>query len=228
MEKSPISAPTINNMKKLVFIFFSLFFFIFIIFSCSTRTHHIEVNKIGTYPQTLIEPLPIKVGVYYGNDFGKFESTQKVEIVRKGEVFITFIDSIKMGKANIALFDYILPQVFKEVTLVQHFSEDSEDMKNVDLIIKPTIHKYSYKVSLIESSIFIIYEILFYSSSGEPIRPWLIEGNGSKPVKIEFISETSQVVELTQMAMREVAAKFITDFCNQEDIKKLFYSQCNQ
>lgn len=30
------------------------------------------------------------------------------------------------------------------------------------------------------------------------------------------------------IAMGEVAAKFMTDFCNQEDIKKLFYNQCNQ
>jgi len=198
---------------------------IIVIFGCM-KPNNIEINEIDTYPQPLIEPLPIKVGVYYGNDFGTFETTQKVETPEGG----FFIDKIKMGKANIALFDYILPHVFKEVTLVQHFSEDSEDMKNVDLIIKPIIHKYSYNnfytASPIESSICIIYEISFYSPGGESIRPWLIEGNGSKLVHVKI--EIPHVIELTQMAMREVAAKFITDFCNQVDIKKLFYSQCNQ
>jgi hypothetical protein len=215
-------------MKKLAFIFYSLFAFVFFIFSCSPFTHNIEINGIGTHPPSLIEPLPIKVGIYYENDFATFKTTQKVEIVRKGEVFLTFIDNIKMGKANIALFDYILPRVFREVTFVQHFSEDSKDMQHNDLIIKPKIHKYSYKVSLDESSICIIYEISFYSSSGETIRPWLIEGNGSKPTEIEFKSEKTHVTELTQMAMRQVAAKFMTDFCKQADINKLFYKECSQ
>jgi len=30
------------------------------------------------------------------------------------------------------------------------------------------------------------------------------------------------------MAMREVAANFMTDFCKQADIKKLFYKKCSQ
>jgi hypothetical protein len=59
---------------------------------------------------------------------------------------------------------------------------------------------------------------------GEKIGSWSIKGGGDA---LPRLNETA-VVELTQMAMREVAAKFITDFCNQEDIKKLFYSQCNQ
>lgn len=219
-------------MKKFGFIFFSLFAFSFFIFSCSfTKKFNVEINEIGTYPHPLIKPLPIKVGVYYGNDFGTFETTQKLEIRNTlRQLICTYIDNIKMGKANIALFDYILHHVFKEVTLVQNFSEDSEDMKNVDLIIKPTIHKYSYNnfyaASPMESAICIIYEISFYSPNGEPIKPWLVEGNGSKLFNIK-IGKTD-VIELIQMAMRQVAAKFMTDFCNQEDIKKLFYRECNQ
>ena len=61
---------------------------------------------------------------------------------------------------------------------------------------------------------------------GEEISSWRIKGSGLMPLEIK--SETSRVTELTQMAMRQAAAKFITDFCNQEDIKKLFYKQCNQ
>ena len=228
------SIPTIKNMKKLGFILFSLFAFAFFIFSCSTKTFNIEINKIGTYPHPLIEPLPIKVGVYYGNDFGTFETTEKVEMKdarTRGTVF-TFIYNTKMGKANIALFDYILSTLFEKVTPLQYLSKGSDHKKDIDLIVEPTVHSFTYPSPTnppVPSNygvitIHIIYEINFYLPEGEKIGSWSIEGGG---YALPRLNETA-VVELTQMAMREVAAKFMADFCNQEDIKKMFYSQCNQ
>ena len=218
-----------NIMKKLSFIFFSLLTCLFLFFNCATWTtrKNIEINEIGTYSQPLIEPLPLKIGVYYGNDFSTFETTKKIGPDQFGGIIIA---NIKMGKANIALFDYILPHVFREITLVQHFSENPEDMKNIDLIIKPAIHKYSYNISSspIECSIHITYEISFYSPDGELIKPWLIEGSGSNVASSSKMSNSDFIELLTQTAMRQVAAKFMTDFCNQEDIKNLFYSHCKQ
>ncbi len=211
-------------MKKLAFISFSLFASIFLFFSC-TRTFNIEINDIGTYPQPLIEPLPIKVGVYYDNNFGTFETTQKVEVLDVG----IYIENIKMGKANIALFDYILSTVFEKVTPVQCLSEGSKYKKDIDLIIEPTVHSYTYpNVTVDGPYIHIIYAINVYLPDGEQIDCWRIKGSGHVPPRFELKHETTAVVELTQMAMREVATKFITDFCNQEEIKRLFYEQCNQ
>ena len=212
-------------MKKFGFILFSLFVTTFFFFSC-TRTFNIEINDVGTYPQPLFEPLPIKVGVYYGNDFGTFETTQKVELVDTG---MSYIENIKMGKANIALFDYVLSIVFEKVTPVQYLSKGSDHKKDIDLIIEPTVHSYSIPNLTVDGPyIHIIYLINFYLPEGEQISSWRIKGSGHVPPRIELKHETTAVVELTQMAMREVAVKFITDFCNQGDIKKLFYNQCNQ
>jgi len=223
-------------MKKSGFIFFSLFAFAFFIFNCSnTKKFNVEINEIGTYPHPLIEPLPIKVGVYYGNDFGTFETTQKVELRNRGDTIITYIYNTKMGKANIALFDYILPFVFEKVTTVQYLSKGSDHKKDIDLIIEPTMHSFPppsitdptdnnfYGVNIIH----IIYTINFYLPEGEKISSWSIIGCNTVFPRFGSVNETT-VVEPTQMAMREVAAKFITDFCDQEDIKKLFYNQCNQ
>jgi hypothetical protein len=225
-------------MKKSAFIFFSLFAFAFLIFSCSsTKTFNVEINEIGTYPHPLIEPLPIKVGVYYGNDFGKFETTQKLEFVGiDGAIIFTYIDNIKMGKANIALFDHILSTVFEKVTPVQFLSKESDHKKDIDLIVEPTVHSFTYPSPTkppVPSNygvitIHIIYEINFYLPEGEKISSWSIKGSSAVLPGIELKHETTAVVELTQMAMRRVAAKFMTDFCNQVEIKKLFYSQCNQ
>ena len=207
-------------MKKFGFIFFSLFAFVFFIFSCSDMfIIKAEINEIGPYPQPLIERLPIKMGVYYDNDFSTVEITQE-----------TAPENIKMGKANIALFDYILSHVFKEITIVQNFPEEIENIANIDLIIEPNIKDYSsyYVIGFIDSEyhVDITYEITFYSPIGKPIASWTIKGKGI--VIYSFSSLKTLAKKATNIAMGEVAAKFMTDFCNQVDIKRLFYKECCQ
>ena len=124
---------------------------------------------------------------------------------------------------------YILSAVFEKVTPVQYLPNGPDHKQDIDLIIEPTVHSYTYTNPTADGVyIHIIYAINFYLPEGEQISSWRIKGSGHAPLKIEFKTDTSQVVELTQIAMRQVAAKFMTDFCNQVDIKKLFYSQCNQ
>lgn len=212
-------------MKKLAFIVLSLFVSISLFFSC-TKIHNIEINEIGTYPTPLIKPLPLRVGVYYGKDFSTFETTQKVKIPNAD---ITLIDHVKMGKANTVLFDTILPMVFEKVTHVRNLSKGPDNIKDVNLIIEPKVHSYSIpNPTAYDVYIHIGYDINFYLPEGEQISSWRIEGTGHALPQIELKSEVTAVTELTQMAMREVAANFMTDFCKQADIKKLFYKECSQ
>ena len=108
-------------------------------FGC-TNTLNINITEIGNYPQPLIEPLPINVGVYYGNDFRTYKTIQENYF---GDGWAR-ISKIQLGGANIALFDYILSHIFKNVTSIQHFPIELESSKNIDLILKPTIFDYIY------------------------------------------------------------------------------------
>lgn len=190
------------------------------------QSYNINIAEIDNYPQPLFETLQLKVGAYYGDEFRTFDTIQHYQIPGGG---LSRVCKIQMGKANIALFDYILSVVFEKVTPVQYLSKESDHIKDIDLIIEPTVHSYTYTNPTAEGVyIHIIYAINFYLPEGEQISSWRIKGSGHAPLKIEFKTETSLVVELTQIAMRQVAAKFITDFCNQQDIKKLFNNKCNQ
>lgn len=213
-------------MKKFGFIFFSLFAFGHFIFSCSgPKIHNIEINGIGTYPTPLVKPLPIRVGVYYGKDFSTFETIQKVGVAGVG---LTYVDKIKMGKANIALFSYILSTVFEKITPIRYQPNGYNHLKDIDLIIEPTVYRYTYpNVTADGVYIHVTYEINFYLPEGKLINSWRIQGTGHVPPRFELKTENTAVIELTQMAMRRVAAKFITGFCNQREIKKIFDKQCN-
>jgi len=178
----------------------------------------------------LIEPLPINVGVYYGNDFRAYKKKQ-LNVYSQN---VTSICNIQLGEANIALFDYILFNVFDNVTSIQQLPNKRHNFNNIDLIIEPTISDYAYALaerSDPEASAYITYEIRFYSPDDMQITSWTIHGEGFIPPRFQRkgpVLSRTWVVKLTQLAMREVAAQFMTDFCNQKDIQTLFHEQCNQ
>jgi hypothetical protein len=115
-------------MKKPGFILFSLFSLCFLILSCSR--HNLIIIEGERYPKPLLKPLPLKIGVYYNDDFRNYENLVGGALSR----------NIHLGKSNVALFDYILPHVFEEVTPVQHLSEANED---IDIILEHSITSYS-------------------------------------------------------------------------------------
>lgn len=114
-------------MRRVIFILFNCLSFTIFLFGCSTtRTHNINVAEIRLPPKALVEPLPFKVGVHYGEGFRTFDTIQQI----KDGAGITSVYKITLGKANIALFDYILSHVFEQVTPVQHSCEDAHDTKD--------------------------------------------------------------------------------------------------
>jgi len=98
------------------------------------------------------------------------------------------------------------------------------------LFIEPNIKDYYsyYVIGFIDSEyhVEITYVITFYSPIGKPIGSWTIKGKGI----VIYSASLPQTLakKATNIAMNEVAAKFMTDFCNQLDIKKLFYKECCQ
>ncbi len=220
------------------FIFAILFVLEFFPLGC-TQTLNININETGNYSQPLIEPLPINVGVLYGNDFRTYKTIQENFLADPSasspDVGVTRISKIQLGKANIALFDYILSHLFESLTSFQHFPNESENLKSIDLIVEPTISNYIYSERQVyfepAAWVRIEYTINFYSPDGLHISTWSISGESSRNIilhGIEVLSGHSYCAELTQFAMRDVAAQFFVGFCNQREIQKHFYEQCSQ
>jgi hypothetical protein len=216
-------------MSKLRIIIFISFAPAFFLLGC-THTLNINVTEIDNYPQPLIEPLPINVGVYYGDDFRTYKTTQ---INGYPEEF-TRICNIRLGKANISLFDTIMHSVFENVTSLQHFPNELVNLKNIDLILEPKISDYTYiavELAWPEATIYITYEIKFYLPDGKQISTWTISGKSYLPPRSEtgvIVHGKRSIIKLTKLAMREVAAQFFTGFCDQDQIDKLYYIQCKQ
>ena len=200
-------------MKKQGFILFSLFAFCFLILSCSR--HNYTTIEGEHYPKPLLKPLPLKIGVYYNDDFRNYESLVGGALSR----------NIYLGKSNVALFDYILPHVFEEVTPVQHLSEANED---IDIILEPSITSYSCNFDHVSDAwevkcqVDITYAITFYSLNSMQLGTWSINAEG-------FASGGwAPNIDATQSAMRDLAAQFMTGICKNMATKELFDKYCNK
>jgi hypothetical protein len=217
-------------MKKPGFILLSLFAFCFLILSCSPITWNINIPEGEHYPKPLVKPLPLKIGVYYNDDFRKYESIQSFSNSINVQELERF--NIRLGKANIALFDYIFPHVFEEVTPIQDLSEANDDMGNFDIILEPSITHYSCYITagLLKKTkchVYITYAITFYSLNSARLGTWSISAEGFESIIIGNFP-WGLVKDATQSAMRDIAAQFMTGICKDMATKKLFDKHCNK
>jgi len=109
-----------------------------------TRTINTKIEETGNLPIPLIKPLPLTVGLYYSDNFRNYTHNEKNT-------------DVQLGKANVALFNYILENSFKEVIPLKSLPYGDEDFKNIDVIIEPKVHLYSPW-----SPDYLWYEIVFY------------------------------------------------------------------
>lgn len=211
------------HMNKLGSISFSLFAFCFLFLGC---TFNVNISEIGDNPKPLINPLPLNIAVYYRNDFRKFEAQKILSIEGSREEGSRLI--FHLGKANIALFDYILHHVFKEVSHVKHPPENNVDMGKVDIILEPSITSYLCIFNHgweTECQVDITYTIKFYSKNGVAMGTWLIGAEGRGYAHFGTLGSIAK--DATQNAMRDLAVQFLTGICKNMTAKGLFDKKCN-
>ena len=225
-------------MKKLRIILSLLLLLSSLFWGCTSANTKIELNEIGSYPRPLIDPLPLNIDVYYKKEFKEFETTVIPLITMKSsdpkynDMFLGHYGPwhIQLGKSNVALFDYILHNVFKEVRPADHIPEDILKMENIDAIIEPSINYYDcdfiQRGLKLECYVKISYIVKFHVRDRKDTFSWLVKGEGSG---FGYVKSPGTILkEATKVSMRDVAAKFIVDFCKHEEIKQIFNNQCNQ
>ncbi len=179
----------------------------------------VKISETGFLPKPIIEPLPLKIGVFYNDKFQHFSITKELT------PYPTY--NIQFGKANIMLFDFILSNAFKEVTVVHDLRKETRRIQNLDAILEIGVHDYDCSNGLAPGfHVMITYIVEFHSKDNSPPNSWFINGNGYVRVR-DFTTVSTWIKDATQVAMRDAAAQFLTDLCNQDEVKKLAPHHCN-
>lgn len=178
----------------------------------------VSVRPEGDLPKPLIVPTPAKVGVVVTP-----EARNYVHKESRGSANY----DAQLGESH----QHVIEEIFRaEFTEAQFFDSVDEARKSAGLmaIFEPRIEQFSFATSKetggVYTAVTIRYQIIIYAPDGQLIDTLSLTGYGSGPApKIGNGAEELSIASYA--AMRDAAAKFLTQFPTLDIAKPLLLSQ---
>lgn len=178
--------------------------------ACSSN---VVVRPPADFPQPLVEPLPLRLGVHYSDEFRNYSYQRpgrQTNEKRNRQSKLT----IDIGEAQTRLMETVFNGLFASVKPVdvESLGQPSDDF---DIMLVPEVVDFQFstpritKVNVYE--IWIKYRFTFQAADGEEIASWVLPVYGKTPTK--FLKSKEQAINLaTLVALRDCGAAFITGF----------------
>jgi hypothetical protein len=168
-----------------------------------------EVVVEGQFPQPLMEPLPLTIGVWYTEEFAGHEFYDEA----KGRAESSWI--VRTGEAQVQMWDILYGAMFEE--LVRMKSEPGSGQMNqlVDAVLIPSVDELQYTIPAHTNvkvyEIWMRYRFDLVTTSGEPIADWTMTAYGKTPTA--FLQSDEAAVNLAAVvALRDAGANFAANF----------------
>ena len=163
----------------------------------------------GNFPPPLIEPLPITLGVWYGEDFAKHEFFD--EATSKSESSWL----VKTGEAQVQMWNTLLAGMFENIIQMKGEPGPGQMNQSVDAVLVPHVDELQYAIpahtNIKVYEIWMRYRFELVTASGEPIAEWTMTSYGKTPTA--FLRSDEAAVNLAAvMALRDAGANFATNF----------------
>ena len=178
----------------------------------------VAVRPEGELPKPLVVPTPAKVGVVVTAETGNY-------VHKESRASVNY--EAHLGPAHKHIIEQIFMAAFTDAKMF-----DSVDAARLDpglmAIFEPRIEQFSFANSRetggVYTAVTIRYQILIYAPNGELIETLTLTGYGSGPApKIGNGEEELGIAAFA--AMRDAAAKFLTQFPALEVAKPLLASK---
>ena len=201
MSRSMISAPD-RGMLHRVFIAAAV---LLTLVACGPT----KVVVKGDFPPPLMEPVPLNMGVWYGEDFANHEFFDEA----KSKTESSWI--VKTGEAQVQMWDTLLAGMFDNVVLMKGKPGPGQMNQVVDAVLIPHVDELQYAIPMHTNikvyEIWMRYRFELVSNSGEPITEWTMSAYGKTPTA--FLRSDQAAVNLAAvMALRDAGANFATNF----------------
>ena len=163
----------------------------------------------GRFPSPLIEPLPLKLGVWYGPDFAQHEFFD--ESTTRGQSSWV----VKTGQAQILMWNSLLAGVFDEVVHLKSAPVPGQSIPGVDGILVPHVSQLQYTIpkhtQVKVYEIWMLYRFELLTPDAQPVAEWDMSSYGKTPTA--FLQSDQEAVNLAAvMALRDAGANFATTF----------------
>ncbi|CAA0091079.1 Uncharacterised protein [Halioglobus japonicus] len=168
---------------------------------------HVVVE--GKFPAPLIEPLPLTLGVWYGDDFANHEFFDESKSKHESSWIVS------TGVAQVQIWDTLLNGMFTNVVHLKTQPTAGQPIANVDAVLIPHVEELQYAIprhtQIKVYEIWMRYRFDLLSASGTPIAQWGMTSYGKTPTG--FLQSDQEAVNLAAvMALRDAGANFATNF----------------
>jgi hypothetical protein len=168
---------------------------------------HIVVE--GKFPPPLIEPLPMTLGVWYGDDFAKHEFLDEAASRKESSLIVS------TGAAQVQMWDTLLAGMFTRVVHLQARPTAGQSIPNVDAVLLPHIEELQYAIPAHTNvdvyEIWMRYRFELLNAQGSPVAQWTMTSYGKTPTAL--LQSAEAAVNLAAvMALRDAGANFSTNF----------------
>jgi len=162
----------------------------------------------GEFPEPLIQPLPMTVGVWYEESFSGHEFFDDGSKRRESSW------GVVTGEAQVAMWDSLLKGMFTKVVNLAEPPSSEHVPAGVDAVIIPHIEELQYALPkhthIKVYEIWMRYRIELVTPEGEPITKWKMTSYGKTPTA--FLQSDEAAINLAAvMALRDAAANFATN-----------------
>ena len=168
-----------------------------------------EVVVKGNFPDPLMEPLPLTMGVWYGEDFDQHEFFDEAKS-REESGWI-----VKTGQAQVQMWDKLLAGMFTDVLHMKGKPGAGQMNQLVDAVLIPHVAELQYAIPAHTNvkvyEIWMRYRFEMVTPSGKPIAEWTMTSYGKTPTA--FMQSDEGAVNLAAvMALRDAGANFASNF----------------
>lgn len=201
MSRSTISAPDRHLLQRL----FAGAVLLALLGGCGPA----QVDVEGSFPEPLLEPLPLTMGVWYSEEFAAHEFFDEAKS-RSESSWI-----VKTGQAQVQMWDILLDGMF--ASLVHMKGEPGPGQLNpvVDAVLIPHVEELQYAIPAHTNvkvyEIWMRYRFELVTTGGDTIGEWTMTSYGKTPTA--FLQSDKAAVNLAAvMALRDAGANFATNF----------------
>lgn len=170
----------------------------------------------GSFPIPLMEPLPMKLGIWYPEEFTQHEFFDEA----KGRTESGWV--VKTGAAQTQMWDTLLQGMFYELVHMKGKPGPGQLNQVVDAVLIPEVDELQYAIpqhtNVKVYEIWMRYRFQLVTSGGKPIAEWTMPAYGKTPTA--FLQSDKAAVNLAAvMALRDAGAHFATSFTRVPEVK---------
>ncbi len=163
-----------------------------------------SVDIEANFPPPLIQPLPVRVGLIYDEQFVRYEYFEDLPRQATWTIFL--------GDANHLLLDGLFQAMFLEAYPVESVPLSATDLFRLDGVLQPELEKFEFDVPIGGNDEFVEvwmqYRLKLFEPDGDLVTDWPVSGYG----KAELGNKEVALNRATVAAMREVGAAISTRF----------------